>query len=45
MRHLVRMRLYEGRAGRGARDIVTTGRMSRQPVEPIEGAARPSLTS
>jgi hypothetical protein len=36
MRHLVCVRLYEGRAGRGARDIVTTGRMSRQPGEPID---------
>jgi len=38
MRHLVCVCLHEGRAGRGARDIVTTGGMSRQPVEPIDKA-------
>src|SRR5258708_23887311 len=38
MRHLVCVRLQEGRAGRGARDIITTGGMSRQPVEPIDKA-------
>lgn len=38
MRHLVCIRLHEGRASRGARDIVTTGRVSRQTVEPIDKA-------
>ena len=38
MRHLVRVCLHEGRAGRGARDVVTTGGMSRQPIEPIDKA-------
>src|SRR3546814_1689223 len=38
MRHLVCVCLHEGRSGRGARDIVTTGGMSRQPVEPIDEA-------
>ena len=30
--------LGEGRAGRGARDIVTTGGVSRQPLEAINEA-------
>jgi len=38
MRHLVCVCLHEGRAGRGAGDIVTAGGMSRQPVEPIDKA-------
>ena len=38
MRHLVCVRLHEGRASRSARDIVTTGRVSRQPVEPVDKA-------
>ena len=38
MRYLVCVCLQEGRAGRGARDIVTTGGMSFQPVEPIDKA-------
>ena len=36
MRHLVCVCLCKGRAGRGVRDIVTTGGMSRQPVERID---------
>jgi hypothetical protein len=36
--HLVGMRLDEGRAGGGARDIVATGGIIRQPVEPIDQA-------
>jgi hypothetical protein len=36
MRHLVCVCLHEGRAGRGARNIVTTGGIFRQPVEPID---------
>jgi hypothetical protein len=35
MRHLVCVCLHERRACRGARNIVTTGRICRQPVEPI----------
>jgi hypothetical protein len=38
MRHLVCVCLHEGRARRGARDIITTGGMSRQPAEPIDKA-------
>ena len=38
MRHLVCVCLHEGRAGRGARDIVTTSGMFRQPVEPTDKA-------
>lgn len=38
MGHLVCVCLYEARARRGARDIVTTGEMSLQPIEPIDKA-------
>jgi hypothetical protein len=38
MCHLVCMCLNEGRAGDGARDVGTAGRMSRQPVEPVNKA-------
>src|SRR5262245_54637199 len=38
MRHLVCMGLHEARAGRGARNIVTTGGMPREPLEPIDKA-------
>ena len=38
MRHLICVSLHEGRSGRGARDIATTGGMFRQPVEPIHKA-------
>jgi hypothetical protein len=38
MRHLVCVCLQEGRAGRGARDVVTTGGKSRQTVETIDKA-------
>src|SRR5580704_11222039 len=36
MRHLVCVRLHKARAGGSARNIVTTGGISRQPVEPID---------
>jgi hypothetical protein len=39
MRHLVCVCLHEGRTGRGAGDIVTTGGMSRQPVDIAEAPA------
>ena len=38
MRHLVCVCLHEGRAGGGACNIVTTGGICRQPVEPINKA-------
>src|SRR3546814_12261310 len=38
MRHLVCVCVYEGRADRGVHSIGTTGRISRQLVEPIDKA-------
>src|SRR3546814_13692267 len=38
MRHLVCVGVYEGRADRGVHSIGTTGRISRQLVEPIDKA-------
>jgi hypothetical protein len=40
MRHLVCVCLHEGRAARGARDLVATGGMSRQPVESMASGKR-----
>lgn len=38
MGDLVGMRLCEGWAGRGARDIIAAGGIFRQPVEPVDEA-------
>jgi hypothetical protein len=38
MRHLDCARLHEGRAGRGARDVVAAGGMIREAVEAIDEA-------
>jgi hypothetical protein len=38
MRHLVRVCLHEGRTGRGARNMVATRGISRQPAETIDKA-------
>lgn len=38
MGHLVCVSLYEGRAGRGARNIASTGRVLCQPIESIDEA-------
>jgi hypothetical protein len=44
MRHLVCVCLHEGRASRGARDIVATGRAIRQPVATLADMENDSIT-